>query len=127
VPDDPSKPYTPFVVPAPVGTDQFPNRRVFPRYPFIAQAEVIDLGSGARLSTRTSEVGLGGCYLDMINPIPDGTPVRVHLRCDKGTFEAPGKVVYCQQGFGMGIAFGEIAPAQRKILESWLVEFAGNI
>ncbi|HEV3254838.1 MAG TPA: PilZ domain-containing protein [Candidatus Acidoferrales bacterium] len=127
MPDDPSKPYTPYVIPAPAGTDQFPNRRCTPRYPFIAQAEVVDLGSGARLSTRTSEVGMRGCYLDMINPIPEGTSVKVCLRCDKGTFEAPGKVVYCQPGFGMGIAFGEVAPAQQKILESWLAEFAGNI
>jgi hypothetical protein len=127
MPDDPSKPYTPYTAPPPVGTEQFPNRRASPRYPFIAQAEVVDLGSGARLSTRTSEVGMGGCYLDMINPVPEGSSVKVCLRCDKGTFEAPGKVIYCQPGFGMGIAFGEVAPAQRKVLESWLAEFAGKI
>jgi len=37
-------------------------------------------------------------------------------------FEAKAKVVYCHPRFGMGLAFTEMAPDQRSLLETWLAE-----
>jgi hypothetical protein len=50
-------------------------RRSLRRCPLLASAEVTDLGSGALLLARTSELGLGGCYVDALNPFPEGTLV----------------------------------------------------
>lgn len=100
------------------------KRRSVRRCQFVASAEVTELGSGSRaqLAARTSELGLGGCYLDTLNPFPEGTLVQLRIFRDAGVFETEAKVVYCDGGFGMGLAFTEITPDQRSILESWLVE-----
>jgi hypothetical protein len=83
---------------------------------------VIELHSGARLSARTSELGLGGCYVDALNPFPEGTLVGLRILRDQGVFETQAKVVYCDPRFGMGLAFTEMKSDQRSLLEAWLAE-----
>jgi hypothetical protein len=97
-------------------------KRAVRRCQFVASAEVTELGSQTQLSARTSEIGLGGCYVDTLSPFPDGTIVRVRIIRDGGVFESQGKVVYVQDRFGMGIAFTEIAPDQRALLQNWIAE-----
>ena len=41
---------------------------------------------------------------------------------DQGVFETQAKVVYCDPRFGMGLAFTEMKPDQRSLLETWLAE-----
>ena len=80
------------------------------------------MNSGARLSARISELSLGGCYVDALNSFPAGTPVWLRILRDKGLFETEAKVVYCDPASGMGLAFAEMAPDQRSLLEEWLAE-----
>jgi hypothetical protein len=101
---------------------KFAKPRAVRRCPFVASVEVTELGSGTRLSARTSEVGLGGCYVDALNPFAAGTEVKLRIVRDQGAFEAVAKVVYSDPSFGMGLSFVDIAPEQRLILENWLEE-----
>jgi hypothetical protein len=101
---------------------KFAKPRAVRRCPFVASVEVTELRSGTRLSARTSEVGLGGCYVDALNPFAAGTQVKLRILRDQGAFEAAAKVVYSDPSFGMGLSFVEIAPDQRLILENWLEE-----
>ena len=96
------------------------ERRSGDRQPFTAAAEVVDLGSGARFSTRTTDLSSGGCFVDTIVPFPVNSEVRVTIRREKVHFEAGGIVVYSQAGLGMGIAFNELRRGQESILEQWL-------
>jgi len=98
------------------------KRRSVRRCPFVASAEVTELRSGALLSARTSELGLGGCYVDALNPFPKGALVGLRILRDRGVFETKAKVVYCDPRFGMGLAFTEMTPDQRSLLETWLAE-----
>jgi hypothetical protein len=70
-------------------------------------------------------MGLGGCYVDTLNPFPEGTLVGLRILRDKGVFETKAKVVYCHPRFGMGLAFTEMMPDQRSLLEAWLAEDFG--
>lgn len=88
----------------------------------VASADVTDMESNTRLSARTSEIGIGGCYVDAMNPFPIGTIVSVRISRDRGAFEARGKIVYSDSTMGMGVAFTEMAPEQRSVLENWLAE-----
>jgi hypothetical protein len=101
---------------------KFAKPRAVRRCPFVASVEVTELRSGTRLSARTSELGLGGCYVDALNPFAAGTQVKLRILRDQGAFEATAKVVYSDPSFGMGLSFVEIAPDQRLILENWLEE-----
>lgn len=103
------------------------KRRAVRRCPLVASAEVTDLSSGTLLTGRSSEVGLGGCYVDSLNPFPVGTLIGVKLLRDCGVFEAKAKVVYCDPGFGMGLAFTDMTPDQRLLLEAWLTEIVSEL
>jgi hypothetical protein len=100
----------------------FKTERAVRRCPFVASVEVTDLNSDTRLSARISELGVGGCYVDALNPFPEGSPVIVRILRDKGAFETSAKVVYCHPAWGMGLAFTDTAPNQRLVLEEWLAE-----
>ena len=98
------------------------KRRSVRRCPFVASAEVIELSSETRLPARTSELGLGGCYIETLNPFAEGTVVQLRILRDQGVFETKAKVVYCHSNCGMGLSFIEMAPNQRSVLEDWLAE-----
>jgi hypothetical protein len=101
---------------------KYAKERSVQRCPFVASAEVTELVSNTKLSARTSELGVGGCYIDALNPFPEGSLVQVRIVRDDGAFETKAKVVYVHNGFGMGLAFTDMPPDQRSILETWLAE-----
>jgi PilZ domain len=103
------------------------ERRSGDRHMFTASAEVVELSSGARFSTRTTDLGPGGCFIDTTNPFPIGAKVRVTVRKGKNEFHTPGIVVYSQNGLGMGISFAELDPEQRKALALWIGEITGEV
>jgi len=102
------------------------ERRGGDRHLVIASAEIVELSSGARFSTRTTDLSPGGCFVDTLTPFPVGSQVRVTIYRGKSHFETHGSVVYSQQGLGMGIAFGELEPRHRASLESWISELTGG-
>ncbi len=102
------------------------ERRNADRHTFTASAEVVELSSGARFSTRTTDLGPGGCFVDTMLPFPVGAKVRVSVRKDKSNLETGGVVVYSQTGLGMGIAFDNMEPHQREALDTWLTELTGG-
>lgn len=103
------------------------KQRAVRRCPLVASAEVTELSSGTRLSGRSSELGLGGCYVDSLNPFPEGTLVELRILRDQGVFETKAKVVYCDAGFGMGMAFTDMTNEQRSLLEAWLTEIVSQL
>jgi PilZ domain len=98
------------------------ERRAVPRYSFIAVAEILEPSSGVRIAGRISEISRKGCYIDLLNTLPTGTTIEVRISRDSGAFICGGKIIYVQDGMGMGIAFSETPPEQLKILDSWLAE-----
>lgn len=104
----------------------YSERRAMPRYSFIATAEIIEPSTKTRISGRVSEVSRSGCYLDILNTLPKGTPIRVSISADGRTFESAGIVIYVQENMGMGVGFVDPAPDQQQILDGWLAALAGD-
>jgi hypothetical protein len=100
------------------------ERRGANRHTITAAAEIVDIASGARFTTRTSDLGPGGCFVDSLTPFPIGSKVQVTVRQSDSEFQVGGAVVYSQVGLGMGIAFDELTYEQRLDLEAWLLEVA---
>ncbi len=103
------------------------KQRSVRRCALVASVEVTELRTGALLSARISELGVGGCYVDALNPFPEGALVGVRILRDQGVFQTKAKVVYCDCRFGMGLAFIELTPDQRSILENWLAEIVSQL
>ena len=103
------------------------ERRSGNRHVFTASAEVIEVSSGARFSTRTTDLGPGGCFVDTTNPFPVGAKVRVSIHKGKNEFHTPGTVVYSQHGLGMGISFTGLDEGQRQALNAWIHGIAEEV
>jgi PilZ domain len=103
------------------------ERRIVERHMFTAAAEVIELQSGARFSTRTMDLGPGGCFVDTTVPFPVGCKVSIALQKGRTNFKTGGNVVYSQIGLGMGIAFDEQEGQQQVALDEWIAEVTGNL
>jgi hypothetical protein len=98
------------------------ERRRAPRYPIIADAEVIEIASDTELSAKTSDLSAGGCFLDMLNPSPEGTEVLVRITREDSTFTALGRVVFLFPNMGMGVMFTSVDAEQQAVLQKWLEE-----
>jgi hypothetical protein len=96
------------------------DRRRSPRFPFIASAEVLSENNGSRLDARISDISATGCYVDTINPLPDGTAVRLKIFNESQSFEAAATVVYAHTHLGMGLRFGEVPSNSMGVLRGWL-------
>ena len=102
------------------------ERRGTERHMFTAGADIRELSSGARFSTRTTDLGPGGCFVDTANPFPVGSKLQLNLHKGKSSFETAGTVVYSQNGIGMGVAFDELDNTQLTALANWLSEVTGE-
>ena len=97
-----------------------------PRYSLFASARITELQTETRLTTRTSELSRHGCYLDMLTPLRLGMAVKVQIIHGGQTFEAKGRVIYCQPNMGMGVAFDEIEADNEIVIEKWLSDLRGS-
>lgn len=102
------------------------ERRRNLRFPFSATVEAVDLKSGAKVTGRTSDLGLGGCYVDAMSTFPTGTEVKIRIVRDAETFEAQARVIYSQTGMGMGLAFVSAQPKQIRLFQRWVLEISGK-
>lgn len=100
------------------------EQRSVPRYNFIAHVDVIEPASDTRISARVSEISRKGCYIDVLVTLPIGTIIQLKIVRDQGSFNTRGKIIYVQEGMGMGVAFVDVEEEQLKVLDAWLSEIA---
>ena len=86
------------------------ERRRFPRVACRIEATVLDELSAMNLPVKVTDISFGGCYVEMLAPLPVNSSVELTLDTSQGAIHARGKVVAAQTGMGMGIAFTAISP-----------------
>jgi len=108
---------------SPTGSGQpYRERRSVPRYGLIATADLQEPASGVRMSGRISEISRKGCYVDVLNTLPTGTIIELRISRDQGVFVSSGRIIYTQEGMGMGVVFVDTPAEQLKVLDSWIAE-----
>ena len=100
----------------------YANPRRSPRFPFIASAEITELQSEARLRARTSDLSREGCYLDTLNPLPNGTSLKIQVTHHDRDFDTTARVVHSEPHMGMGVAFEEVSAVKAQTLDKWLAD-----
>jgi hypothetical protein len=100
------------------------EKREVPRFSFIATVTIVEPATDMRISGRVSEISRKGCYVDVLNTLPVSTPIQLTVSRDQGSFTTPGKIIYVQEGIGMGVAFVGVTEDQLKILDGWLAEIS---
>src|SRR5260370_20856695 len=102
------------------------ERRHSARYRFIADTEITEIASNTRLGARSTDLSMGGCFFDMVNPSPEGTEIRVTVHHASASFSALGRVVFVFPNAGMGVVFTNVAEDQLTVLRKWLSELSGS-
>jgi PilZ domain len=96
------------------------DRRYAIRYPFAADAEFLDLETGARTSGITSDISLGGCFVCASKPLQLNTRVRITLSRKDQKMEALAVVRIVKPRVGMGIEFIDVDTKSHIVLERWI-------
>lgn len=102
------------------------ERRRETRYPFIAMAEIVDERENARTSSRISDLSRHGCYVEMMNPFPQGTNVMIEIYTDTESLETQATVAFHEAKQGMGLQFCEMPEYCANVLNKWLVQAKGK-
>jgi hypothetical protein len=122
----PEKPLWDFTLPGPGAdgtgaTARDPHdRRAHPRFKTVNSVEVHPEGQGAPIRARTADLSIGGCFIEMPNPLPKGTQIKIAIWVKDTKLWANGRVVTSTPGFGIGVQFIEISEQDKNQLQEFL-------
>jgi hypothetical protein len=102
------------------------ERRKHARYPFTSMVDCVELKSRTRLGGRTSDLSLGGCYVDTTSTFPAGSVIKLRLTKEMDYVEVTAVVVYSLVDMGMGVKFTGVGAEQLRTLEKWVRELSGE-
>lgn len=95
------------------------ERRQFARHTCRVTGEVAVQGSSAQILGTVTDISLGGCYIEMLSPLPVGTDVDMALTPGEETLHIVGKVRSSQNGMGMGVSFTGISSEDFETLRQF--------
>jgi|SRR6266478_6945574 len=95
------------------------ERREHPRLKLRVPFELRVEGSEIPIRGATSDLSLGGCYIETIFPLPLNATVELILQIG-GTVIVVGKVVTCDPNVGNGIGFMRLLPEDGEELRLYL-------
>ncbi len=95
------------------------NRRDSNRIKVKVPVELQTEDSHSPIRGATSDLSVGGCYIETIFPFPVGTLLDLKLQLDD-TLPVSATVVTCDPQVGNGIRFEKMLPEDREALTAYL-------
>jgi len=95
------------------------NRRAYARVKLNVQVEMEAEGSDTPIRGATSDLSLGGCYIETLYPFPIGTNLDLKLQLDD-TLLIEARVVTFDPQVGNGIRFVRMLSEDREALKAYL-------
>jgi hypothetical protein len=96
------------------------DRRYTTRYPFAADAELIDMETGKSYEGVTSDISFGGCFICTSKPLPVNARARLILSRKGQILQALVVVRIVKPRVGMGIEFFDLESMYSELLASWM-------
>jgi PilZ domain len=96
------------------------DRRYSIRYPFAADAELLDAETGVATTGVTSDLSIGGTFVCASKPFPLGSRIRVTLTRKEQVVEALAVVRIVKPRIGMGIEFLDVEAPFDQTLFRWI-------
>jgi len=101
------------------------ERRHFPRYSVNVQVELRQQDCDVPLRLETTDLSRGGCYVQLMMPLPLGVYVNATLWVADNTIRVRGRVVTRHPQFGNGIMFLEFEGNGEQLLARYLDAIVG--
>ena len=96
------------------------DRRYTIRYPFAADAELIDMETGKQVDGVTSDLSLGGCFICTSKPLNINSRARMKLTRRNQVLEGLVIVRIVKPRVGMGIEFFDLESPNDERLVAWI-------
>lgn len=96
------------------------DRRYCIRYPFAADAEMLDLESGSRTEGVTSDISMGGAFVCTSKPLASNARLRITLKWRSEKVEALAVVRIVKPRIGMGMEFMDVESPHHETLRRWV-------
>jgi len=119
----PEKALWDFPLPAPTvdaSARDVADRRMYPRLKSVNSVELHPDGQATPVRARTADLSLGGCFVEMPNPLPRGMVVRIAVWVQQTKLWATARVITSTPGYGIGVQFTEISDPDRNQLKQFL-------
>lgn len=101
---------------------RFAQKRSVPRYPFAAQAVILEPVSRREFAGTTPDISLKGCFIESVDQFPAKTIVQIKLELAGESFNTWGRVAHVRTALGTGLTFFNTPAGQQIILEKWVKE-----
>ncbi len=97
------------------------ERRRFARHACRIEAQVFTEGAYGKvmMNGKITDISMGGCYVEMLAPLPEETPVELAFSVGQAPLHLAAKVCTAQHGFGMGLAFTGMSPEDFEALRQF--------
>ena len=102
------------------------DRRRYPRRTVNVQIEIRPDGSDVPLRLETTDLSRGGCYVQMIIPLPEGKRLEATLWLDSIAIHLRGVVVTRHPSFGNGIVFSVFEGESERVLNTYIDKLIGR-
>jgi len=96
------------------------DRRYTIRYPFAADAELVDMETGKQVSGVTSDISLGGCFVCTSKPLPTNARARLRLTRKGQVLDTLVVVRIVKPRIGLGVEFFDLEPPNDRMLTAWI-------
>jgi hypothetical protein len=96
------------------------DRRYSIRYPFAADAVLLDMETGTRAEGVTSDISMGGAFICTSRPFASNARVRVTLTRKDQKVEALAVVRIMKPRIGMGVEFMDVEAPYNDVLSRWV-------
>ena len=96
------------------------DRRYTIRYPFAADAELVDMESGKQVCGVTSDISLGGCFVCSSKALPANTRARLRLTRKDQVLDTLVIVRIVKPRIGLGVEFFDLEPPNDRMLAAWI-------
>jgi PilZ domain len=96
------------------------DRRYTIRYPFAADAELIDMETGKQVTGVTSDISLGGCFVCTSKPLPLNSRTRLRLTRKGQVLDTLAVVRIVKPRIGLGIEFFDLESPNDRTLTAWI-------
>jgi PilZ domain len=96
------------------------DRRLHPRHALQVQVELREEVADVPVRLETTDLSRGGCYVQLLMPLPVGIRVRITLWLDNCCLVIHGRVVTRHPQFGNGIMFLEFEGEGEQLLKRYL-------
>lgn len=96
------------------------DRRYTIRYPFAADAELIDMETGKQVTGVTSDVSLGGCFICTSKSLLSNSRARLRLTRKDEVLDTLVIVRIVKPRIGLGVEFFDLEPPNDRVLANWI-------